>query len=70
MAQTLTILDMQTRNYKRIMERKALLEQRVKDGTPVIHHGDKYIITDVKLVNSHVFHKQLYFVGTLIPKND
>ena len=70
MGQLLKILDMQTRNYKRIMERKAYLEECIKTEKVVIHRGDKYIIKDVQLVHSHLFVKQLYFDGVLVDKYD
>lgn len=70
MGQLLKILDMQTRNYKRIMERKAYLEECIKTEKVVIHRGDKYIIKAVQLVPSHLFVKQLYFDGILVDKYD
>ena len=65
--QPLTIMDIQTRSNKKLQERKKILEEAMTNGTVVIHHGDKYNqISDIKVVRSGLFHKQLYFTGVLI----
>ena len=65
--QPLTIMDMQTRSNKKLQERKKILENAMANGTVVIHHGDKYgQISDIEIVRSGLFHRQLYFTGILI----
>ena len=64
----IVIMDMQSlgNNYDRINGRKRYIEECIKQGKPVKHRKDLYMVSDVKLVQSAAFHKQLYFIGFLV----
>ena len=64
--QPLTILDLQTHSNKKLEERKKVLEDHMTNQTVLIHHGDKYLISGVKVVKLSWLYKQLYFTGTLV----
>lgn len=64
--QPLTILDLQTRDNEKLEERKKVLEDHMTNKKVLIHRGDKYLISEVKIVRLSWLYKQLYFTGTLV----